>query len=57
MNDGRCPTPVLDGDGTPPCAVSRADIPEGREARIEWLYAWWERVDAWIEENRVEPVE
>ena len=32
--------------------VSRADIPEGREERIEWLYGWWERVDAWIEENR-----
>ena len=37
--------------------VSRDDIPEGREARIDWLYGWWERVDAWIEEHRVEPVE
>lgn len=34
--------------------VSRSEIPEDREARIEWLYGWWERVDAWIEENRVE---
>jgi hypothetical protein len=24
--------------------VARADIPEGREARIDWLYCWWERV-------------
>jgi hypothetical protein len=35
--------------------VSRADIPEGREARIDWLYGWWERVDEWIEDNRVAP--
>lgn len=34
--------------------VSRADIPEGREARIEWLYGWWEHVDQWIEEHRAE---
>ena len=32
--------------------VSRDEIPEGRDERIEWLYGWWERVDAWIEENR-----
>ncbi len=32
--------------------VPRDEIPEGREERIEWLYGWWERVDAWIEENR-----
>ena len=35
--------------------VSREEIPAGREERIDWLYGWWERVDAWIEENRVEP--
>jgi hypothetical protein len=34
--------------------VSRADIPESREARIEWLFGWWERVDDWIEENRAD---
>ncbi len=33
--------------------VPREEIPEGRDERIEWLYGWWERVDAWIEENRV----
>ncbi|WP_240311754.1 lysophospholipid acyltransferase family protein [Nocardioides houyundeii] len=34
--------------------VPRAEIPEGREAQIEWLFTWWERVDAWIAENRPE---
>jgi 1-acyl-sn-glycerol-3-phosphate acyltransferase len=34
--------------------VPRAEIPEGRDERIEWLYGWWERVDAWIDENRPE---
>jgi 1-acyl-sn-glycerol-3-phosphate acyltransferase len=32
--------------------VPRAEIPEGRDAQIEWLFGWWERVDQWIEENR-----
>lgn len=32
--------------------VARADIPTGREERIEWLFAWWEEIDAWIEQNR-----
>ena len=30
--------------------VSRSEIPEGREDRIEWLFDWWERIDAWIKE-------
>ncbi len=30
--------------------VSRSDIPEGREERIEWLFGWWEHIDAWIED-------
>jgi len=34
--------------------VRRTDIPVDREAQIEWLYGWWERIDAWIEENRPE---
>ena len=34
--------------------VSRADIPEGRDAQIDWLFGWWERIDAWIEESRPE---
>ncbi len=30
-----------------------ADLPTGEADRIEWLYAWWARIDNWIEENRV----
>ena len=29
--------------------VSRADIPADREARIDWLFGWWEEIDRWIE--------
>jgi 1-acyl-sn-glycerol-3-phosphate acyltransferase len=29
--------------------ASRADVPTEREARIAWLNAWWERVDAWVD--------
>ena len=32
--------------------VSRADIPADREQRIEWLFAWWERIDTWVAENK-----
>jgi 1-acyl-sn-glycerol-3-phosphate acyltransferase len=32
--------------------VPREEIPAEREARIEWLFGWWERIDAWIAENR-----
>jgi 1-acyl-sn-glycerol-3-phosphate acyltransferase len=32
--------------------VPRAEIPPDREGRIDWLFGWWERIDAWIEENR-----
>ena len=32
--------------------VSRAEIPEDRDERIEWLYGWWEQIDEWIEANR-----
>lgn len=30
--------------------VSRSEIPEGRDERIEWLFGWWEHIDAWIED-------
>ena len=33
--------------------VPHSEIPDGREARIEWLFGWWELIDRWIEENRV----
>jgi 1-acyl-sn-glycerol-3-phosphate acyltransferase len=32
--------------------VPRAEIPEGRDAQIDWLFGWWERIDQWVEENR-----
>lgn len=32
--------------------IPRTEIPDGREERIEWLYAWWERVDEWVAEHR-----
>jgi 1-acyl-sn-glycerol-3-phosphate acyltransferase len=28
------------------------EIPEGREARVKWLYHWWRVVDAWIGEAK-----
>lgn len=34
--------------------VPRAEIPDGREARIDWLFGWWEHIDAWIAQNRPE---
>jgi len=32
--------------------VSRADIPAGREERIDWLFSWWEQIDEWVAEHR-----
>ncbi|MEU7002495.1 1-acyl-sn-glycerol-3-phosphate acyltransferase [Nonomuraea sp. NPDC046570] len=32
--------------------VPAQEIPEGREARIRWLYDQWELIDAWIDEQR-----
>jgi 1-acyl-sn-glycerol-3-phosphate acyltransferase len=32
--------------------IPRAEIPLGRDERIEWLFGWWERIDTWIDENR-----
>ena len=34
--------------------VPREEIPQGREERIDWLFGWWERIDAWIAQNRSE---
>jgi 1-acyl-sn-glycerol-3-phosphate acyltransferase len=28
------------------------DVPAGEQERIAWLYDWWARIDAWIEEHR-----
>jgi 1-acyl-sn-glycerol-3-phosphate acyltransferase len=32
--------------------VPRSEIPPDRDGRIDWLFGWWERIDAWIEANR-----
>jgi 1-acyl-sn-glycerol-3-phosphate acyltransferase len=32
--------------------VPRGEIPAGRDAQIEWLFAWWERIDAWVGDHR-----
>jgi 1-acyl-sn-glycerol-3-phosphate acyltransferase len=32
--------------------VPREEIPAGRDARIDWLFDWWQRIDEWIEEHR-----
>ena len=34
--------------------VPREEIPAGPRGRIDWLFGWWERIDAWIAENRPE---
>lgn len=32
--------------------VPREEVPADRDGQIEWLFGWWERIDAWVEENR-----
>ena len=32
--------------------VPRAEIPTDRDGQIEWLFGWWEEIDAWIDANR-----
>src|SRR5215218_6056596 len=32
--------------------IPAAEVPEGREAQVDWLYEWWARIDHWIDENR-----
>ncbi|HSR24293.1 MAG TPA: 1-acyl-sn-glycerol-3-phosphate acyltransferase [Candidatus Eisenbacteria bacterium] len=32
--------------------VPAAEVPEGRDARIDWLYAWWATIDDWVTERR-----
>jgi hypothetical protein len=36
--------------------VPHDEIPTGRDERIEWLFGWWERIDAWVEANRPEEI-
>ncbi len=32
--------------------VPREEVPESRDERIDWLYSWWERIDAWVADNK-----
>ncbi len=34
--------------------VPSAEIPTDRDERIDWLFGWWELIDAWIAEHRPE---
>lgn len=29
--------------------VPAAEVPRGEDAHVEWLYAWWERIDDWVD--------
>jgi 1-acyl-sn-glycerol-3-phosphate acyltransferase len=29
--------------------VPASEVPRGPDAQTEWLFAWWERIDAWID--------
>ena len=28
--------------------VPRAEVPDGRDERIDWLFSWWEEIDRWV---------
>jgi 1-acyl-sn-glycerol-3-phosphate acyltransferase len=32
--------------------VRHEDVPTDVDERVEWLFGWWERLDAWIEQRR-----
>ena len=32
--------------------VSAGDVPLGFDAQVQWLYTWWERIDAWVDATR-----
>jgi 1-acyl-sn-glycerol-3-phosphate acyltransferase len=34
--------------------VPAAEVPTSEEARIDWLYAWWARIDDWVHERQVQ---
>jgi 1-acyl-sn-glycerol-3-phosphate acyltransferase len=36
--------------------VPAADVPKGREARIDWLFDWWKQIDDWVAERRAAEV-
>ncbi|GAA4956554.1 1-acyl-sn-glycerol-3-phosphate acyltransferase [Actinoplanes utahensis] len=36
-------------------SVPPEEVPAGEEERVAWLYEWWARIDAWVEENQPAP--
>ena len=36
-------------------SVPPEEVPSGEQERVAWLYEWWARIDAWIEENQPAP--
>ena len=36
--------------------IPPSEVPSSEEDIIEWLYAWWEQIDAWIAEHKVDDV-
>lgn len=36
-------------------SVPPEEVPVGRQARIDWLYEWWARIDEWVAANRDDP--
>lgn len=36
--------------------VPHEDFPEGEAETIDWLYKWWETIDAWIVERTAQPL-
>jgi 1-acyl-sn-glycerol-3-phosphate acyltransferase len=34
--------------------VPADEVPEGEAERIDWLFAWWARIDGWIDERQAE---
>jgi 1-acyl-sn-glycerol-3-phosphate acyltransferase len=34
--------------------VPAAEVPEGEDERIDWLFAWWARIDDWVDERQAE---
>ena len=36
--------------------VPASQVPDTRDERITWLYAWWEEIDEWVAGNRPAPL-
>jgi 1-acyl-sn-glycerol-3-phosphate acyltransferase len=32
--------------------VPHHEVPPGQEARVEWLYQWWQAIDDWVDRSR-----